>query len=103
MVWLGEAETKQTAKEKFGFKRCIYTEDLPKEWPKILGKSERLICNQELKKELSQLDQKIKIEVFKEDKDLEQLRVIKNDSEVSLMQIAANAASEAHIEVMLEP
>lgn len=101
LVWLGEAETKKSAKEKFGFRRCIYLEELEKEWPKIIEKSQQILCSEELKKDLLAVNKRLKLQTFIPDKTLAQLRVIKNEAEISLMQIAANAASEAHIEVML--
>lgn len=101
LVWLGEAETKQSAKLKFGFKRCIYLEEIQKEWPKIIQKSEQFLCSEELKDDLLAINKRLKVEIFQADKDLEHLRVIKNDSEIALMQKAADAASAAHLEVMI--
>ena len=99
-VWLGETETKTSAKTNFHFSRCIYCDEIPEVLPTLLSKVDKVICPPKSKKELKEAAPKLTIESWKANEHLKELRVIKTPLEIELMQKAATASSKAHSLVM---
>jgi len=100
LVWLGEAETTQSARERYGFRRVCYLEDFDRELAKLAAKTKTCHANPGG----SALVRRIAPGLDRQTKPLQhaliELRMIRNADELALLQHACDVGSRGHEEVM---
>lgn len=100
LVWIGEAETTQSAKRKYKFKHVFYLEEYPKVLKKLASKKRKCLAAKKNHSSLRKKYPKFILEDETYEAMLTDARAIKSKKEVEIMAQSGRYSSKAHVELM---
>ncbi len=98
-VWIGELPSLEESRQRYGFSEALHHTDLEKVLKRAQAGHRKIYTEASSKKELKKI---IKLPIFaSEFRDaLDELRAVKTEGELSLLQKANDVSGQAHIQVM---